>query len=119
MKISGASAVVMLRCVGPTGTKCVGLSWLEPTSFDSRSQAASAKPSRTRFSIAAGRSTAVRVKLPRATRRRIALRGKAVVRLVVRPADAAAATVRVRRLLTLYPAARGQSGGATRRPGPN
>ena len=93
-------ALIKLRCVGTDGARCVGSVQLRSTRLSSRLQAAGMRGRRTKLGFAAGTRTAVRVAVPAASRRRLATKGKAVARAILRLQDGTVVT----RLVSLYPA---------------
>jgi hypothetical protein len=74
------SAPLRLTCKGDAGATCAGSLWFQPTSLPDRLTGAGAKM---KFSVPAGTSKRVRVKLPASTVVRLKKRHKAVVRATV------------------------------------
>jgi hypothetical protein len=91
-------ALVRLHCA--PGVACTGTVELQATSLSSRLEPARISGPRTTFALAAGSDRNMRVAVASASRKRLAARGKAVARVIVRLGDG---TV-VKRLVTLYPA---------------
>ena len=77
VRVARGRARVTLRCMGPAGARCQGTLRLSSTGFQSR-RAAAAGTRGARFTLPAGAARAVRVRLPRSTRKRLERQGRAV-----------------------------------------
>jgi hypothetical protein len=74
-------ALVRVRCAGASGAICKGALWIEvPT----RGRAVQPRGAKLRFTVVAGRTKSLRVRVPSASRARLASGRKTVVRAVAR-----------------------------------
>jgi hypothetical protein len=93
------STIIGVRCVGSGGARCTGKITLQATDFRSRRQTGAARVAGTaRFNLAVGRSSSMRVQVPRATTAQLHRSHKAVVRAVATVGSAPT----VRKLLTVF-----------------
>jgi hypothetical protein len=102
VRLDGGRARLVLLCQGTKGAVCKGTARLRSTNLGSRLQAAGSGAS-TGFGVTVGERQVVHLAVPKASRRRLASKGKAVAHVIAKTAKPGGGTATRKIAVTLFP----------------